>query len=388
MPTRPRVLFVVTEDWYFWSHRLGLAQRALNAGYEVTLSTRIGSYRAQIEALDIRCWPLPFERSLRHPWRDLYCVFALYKLIRKIRPSVVHLVSLKPILLSAVAVVLAPRVQFVHAVTGLGYLFTSKASKARGVRSVLLVLLRWLLRRKNSALLVQNKDDLEELRRHRIGEPARTRLIAGSGVDTLAYFPALALEEATPLVVMPARMLRDKGVFEFIAAAKLVLSAGRVANFALVGGLDPDNPAAITRDEIETLLVPGIEWWGSRSDMLEVYQRSAMVCLPSHREGLPKVLLEAAACGRALIATDVPGCREICRDQVTGILVSPRDSQRLAVAIIELLSDPARRNQLGMTARKICEEEFSIERIANETLQFYDRLLARSLNASSAQGSS
>ncbi|MGH8598381.1 MAG: glycosyltransferase, partial [Gammaproteobacteria bacterium] len=241
MLQKPGVLFVVTEDWYFWSHRAGLARRAVDAGYRVTLCTRYSAHRARIEAMDIRCLPLPFERSLRRPWRDLYCLFALCRVVLRERPALVHLVALKPMLLGALAGVLAPRVQFVHAVTGLGHLFTNPLASSRGVRRAVIALLRWLLQRPNSSLIVQNPDDLEELRRHGIGG-SRTRLIAGSGVDTAEYFVDLAREDATPLVVMPARMLRDKGVFEFLSAGKLLLRSGQNIRFALVGALDPDNP--------------------------------------------------------------------------------------------------------------------------------------------------
>ncbi|MSR14947.1 MAG: glycosyltransferase family 1 protein [Gammaproteobacteria bacterium] len=374
MKRKPRVLFVVTEDWYFWSHRLGLARNARDAGYEVVLIARYSAYRAQIEAENIRCIALPFERSLRHPGRDLHCLIALAKLIRAERPTIVHLVALKPILLSALAVLTAPHVSFIHAVTGLGYLFTAEGAPARGMRVLVLCLLRWLLGRRNSSLLVQNDDDLQELRKHGVGDLARTRLIAGVGVDTLQFSPAYAEEEQIPLVILPARLLRDKGICEFLDAAKRILRRGVNVRFALVGALDLDNPAALRTEELKAMLLPGIEWWGIRADMASIYRRAAIVCLPSYREGLPKVLLEAAACGRPLIATDVPGCREICRNNSTGLLVPLRNSEALEQAIVQLLADPLRRRDFGVRARSIIEAEFSLAMIAKQTLDFYGEL--------------
>jgi len=370
------LLYVVTEDWYFWSHRKDLACAAREAGYRVLLATRCGAHRARIEALGIVCFDLPFERSLRHPLRDLRLLFALNALIGRERPALVHLVALKPIVLSALAVLTRRKARFVHALTGMGYLFSSGDGLARRLRRIVRPLLRGLLSRANSHAIVQNDDDLRLLAALGVS-PAKASLIPGAGVDLARYTPQPAPSAGPLLVVLPARMLRDKGVAEFLAAAPTVRAGLPTVRLALVGGLDADNPAAYTQAALTAAAAAaGVEWWGQRDDMREVYAAASLVCLPSYREGLPKALLEAAACARPLLATDVPGCRDICRDGVSGVLVPPRDAAALATAMLALLADAPRRDVLAAGARQLVEREFSSERVHAATLDLYARLLA------------
>lgn len=371
--TQPRVLFAVTEDWYFRSHRKPLAAALARAGCTIAIATRFNHHYDELRDAGFRCIPLTFERSLRHPWRDARAMFGLAAAVRDIRPDIVHLVSLKPILLSALAL-RDPNTRFVAAFTGMGYLFTSRDRRARPVQRAVIAVLRRLLRRPNVWIVVQNGADRDLLRTHRLGDPARTVLIPGVGVDTVEFAPARAEPSGVPVVVLPARLIRDKGIEEFVAAARRV-RAERDARFVLVGACDPDNPAAIGRDVIDAWVASGvIEWWGHRDDMPAVYRAAHVVCLPSYREGLPKVLLEAAACGLPLVATDVPGCREVCRDGETGVLVAPRDADPLARAIGRLLASPDERRRFGAAARELVEREFSLSRITRETLDFYHRV--------------
>jgi len=369
------ILFVVTEDWYFWSHRVDLACAARGAGYRVLLATRFTAHRARIEALGIECFDLPFERSLRHPQRDLRLLFALNALIGRERPVLVHLVALKPILLAALAVCMRPHVRFVHALTGMGYLFTSSDGLARRIQRCVRPVLKFLLSRANSHAIVQNDDDLRLLAELGVDGSHRASLIRGAGVDIERYRPAPPPDAHAPVVLLPARMLRDKGVAEFIEAAGAVHALRPAARFVLVGGIDPDNPAAYTQPELEAAIAAaGVEWWGHREDMREVYAQATIVCLPSYREGLPKALLEAAACGRALVATDVPGCRDICRPDVSGLLVPARNPPALAHAIETLLEDDALRTRLAAGARALVEREFSSAQVQAATLALYARL--------------
>lgn len=370
-----RIVFVVTEDWYFWSHRLDLARAARAAGHAVHVATRTTAHRDRIAAEGFAILEMPFERSLRHPLRDLAAVFALAAALRRIAPDVVHLVALKPMLLAGLAILALPRTRFVHAVTGMGYLFSSSDRRARGLRRVLIAALRVILARPNCHVIAQNADDAELLERNGLGSAARRTLIAGSGVDIARFRPSPL--PAEPLVVLPARMIRDKGIEEFVAAARLLKRSGVAVRLVLVGGTDPDNPAAIPERELAAWVAAGaVAWWGQRDDMPAVYAQASIVCLPSYREGLPKVLLEAAACGRPLVATDVPGCRAICRPGVSGILVPARDPQALAAALATLAADPERSAALGRGGRTLVEREFSAARIAAETLALYARLHA------------
>jgi len=370
------LLYVVTEDWYFWSHRIDLACAARAAGYRVLLAARFGAHRARIEARGIECIDLPFERSLRHPLRDLRLLFALHRLIGRERPALVHLVALKPILLSALAVCLRRTPRYVHALTGMGYLFSSRDGLAQGIQRLVRPVLRFLLSRPHAHAIVQNDDDLALLGALGVVR-SQASLIRGAGVDLARYVPQPPAANDAPVVVLPARMLRDKGVAEFLAAAPLVHAVHPAARLVLAGGIDADNPAAYARDELlAAAQAAGVEWWGHREDMREVYAAASLVCLPSYREGLPKALLEAAACARPLVAADVPGCRDICRAEVSGVLVPARVVPALAAAINGLLSDPARRARLADGARRLVEREFSSARVHADTLALYARLLA------------
>ena len=378
MRSRPRrqVAFLVTEDWYFYSHRLGLARFARDAGYDICVGTRIGSRRAELEAEGFAVVDIPFERSLRYPLRDFAAYRAIRRLLSEFQPDIVHLVSLKPILLGGYALDGHRETPSISAFTGLGYLFSSDALLARCLKPVVGRVLRRLLRRPQSWILAQNTDDLEVLRSNGIDANGREKLIRGSGVDLEAYRPQPELEESPPVVLLPARILVDKGVHEFVAAARVLRRQGVAARFVLAGAHDPDNPGAVDPTHLKRWLDEGvIEWWGHCQNMPEIYARSTLVCLPSHREGLPLSLLEAAACARPIIATNVPGCREVCVDRQTGLSVPVKNAGALAKAIEELLADPERRRAYAQNARDRVAREFSLERIARETLAFYDGIL-------------
>jgi glycosyltransferase involved in cell wall biosynthesis len=375
--SRPTLLFLVTEDWYFWSHRLDLARAALAAGFEVTLAARFAAHQQRIEAYGIHCIPLPFVRSMQNPFADLKLAFLITRVVKRLAPALVHTVALKPILLSAGAILCCPTVKFCHAVTGLGYLFISRKFSVRGIRALVTPVFKWLFAHCNCWLIAQNADDLSLLTSRGIASSQRAVLIRGAGVDVQRFAVHPLPMDATPVVVLPARMLRDKGVVEFVAAARLLRERGVAARCVLVGGLDPSNAAALSAPQIADLCRDGaVEWWGQRDDMPDVFALASVVCLPSYREGFPKALLEAAACGRPLIATDVAGCREICRHDETGLLVPPRDVGALANAIAVLLADRPRCIQMGSAARELAVREFSAEIINRETLALYRRLLA------------
>jgi len=264
----------------------------------------------------------------------------------------------------------------VHALTGMGYLFSSSDGLARRIQRLVRPVLRFLLSRPNSHSIVQNDDDLRLLGDELgVDTQAAATLIRGAGVDLERYPPLPLPETQPPVILLPARMLRDKGLAEFIAAARLVRARRPGARFVLAGGIDPDNPAAYTQGELEAALADtGVEWWGHREDMREVYAQASIVCLPSYREGLPKALLEAAASGRPLVATDVPGCRDICRPGVSGVLVPARDATALAQAVEALLADETQRARLAAGARALVEREFSSAQVHAATLALYARL--------------
>jgi glycosyltransferase involved in cell wall biosynthesis len=371
--TPPRILFVVTEDWYFVSHRLALAVAAQAAGFEVVVATRVGRHGEAIRAAGIRLVPFGLARSYGNPLRE---ILALVRLYRRERPDIVHHVALKPIVYGAVAAWLARVPAQVNAVVGLGWLFTSTKGVMRLIRPAARWILASLLRMRGSLTIVQNPDDRALLVRSHLPE-SRIRLIRGAGVDTTVFAPAP--EPAGPVcIVLAARMLWDKGVGEFVEAARLIRQAGVQARFALVGDPDNDNPASVPEATLRGWHgQDGVEWWGRRDDMPSVYQAAHIACLPSYyREGLPKVLLEAAACGRPLVTTDAPGCREVVQDGDNGILVTPRDAQSLARAMRKLIEDEKLRHAMGKRGREIMLKDFSSEQVVRETLAIYRELVA------------
>lgn len=372
----PKLLFLVTEDWYFCSHRLPLARAARAAGYEVVVATRVGRHADAITAEGFKLIPIDLRRRSQNPLRELAAILEITGVYRRERPDLVHHVALKPVLYGSIAARLARVPAVVNALAGLGFVFASASLKARLLRPWVVGALRLLIDAEGSRLIVQNPDDRRMLVEGRVVASGRVRLIRGSGVDLRRFLPT-AEPAGTPLVMLPGRLLRDKGVGEFVAAARLLKAQGVAARFVLVGDGDAENPAAIPDEEIEAWRDDGtVEWWGRCEDMPAVLARSHIVCLPSYREGLPKVLLEAAACARPLVATDVPGCREIVIDGRTGLLVPPRDAPALAAAIGRLLAGPALRAEMGRRGRELVAAEFSEERVAAQTLAVYRELAA------------
>ncbi|MFO1321995.1 MAG: glycosyltransferase family 4 protein [Burkholderiales bacterium] len=370
-----RLLFVVTEDWYFRSHRLPLAVAAREAGFHVTVATRVTADAERIRAAGIDVVPLHWSRRSTHPLREAAAIRELVRVYREVRPDIVHHVALKPVLYGSLAAWIAGVPAVVNAIAGLGYISASSDLKARLLRPIVRAAFHLLLDRRNARLILQNRDDVDLFVGGGVVDRSRVTLIRGSGVDPARY--AMVPEpEGTPLVVLPARMLRDKGVEEFVVAARRLRQAGVEARFALVGSPDPENPACIPQSQLDAWVREGIvEAWGWRDDMIAVLQQANIVCLPSYREGLPKALIEAAACGRAIVTTDVPGCREIVRDGDNGLLVPVRDGAALAAALARLLTEGSTRRTLGMRGRERVVQEFSLDRVIGETLVLYRSLL-------------
>jgi glycosyltransferase involved in cell wall biosynthesis len=373
---RPRLLLVVTEDWYFASHRFDLARTARVAGFDVALATRVSSWRGRIESEGIRVFPLQFmRRSSRQPWVELQAIRELASLYRDWKPDVVHHVAAKPVIYGGLAARRTGVKGVVAALAGLGHAFASERASARMLRPALLAAYRAALKQRHVRLIVQNPEDQRFVLEQRLVQQQELRVIRGSGVDTQVFHPH-ADPGGVPTFVLVARMLWDKGVGEFVDAARQLRQRNVPARFILVGEADPDNPAAIAREQLRRWHSEGlVEWWGQRSDIADVLAGVHVACLPSYREGLPKSLLEAAACGLPLIATDVPGCREIAVHEETALLVPPRNSTALAEAMTRLASDAGLRRRLGAAGRQRVCEHFSTERITGQTIALYRELV-------------
>ncbi len=371
----PRLLYLVTEDWYFCSHRLPVARAARDAGAEVVVATRVTAHGPAIEAEGFRLVPLSWRRGSHGPLAELAAVREITGVYRRERPDLVHHVALKPVIHGAIAAWRAGVPHVVNALTGLGALFIGSSARTRILGATARAALKPLLNRAGSRVILQNDDDRRLLEARGLLRHDRVSLIRGSGVDTARFQPTPE-PDGPPVAVLVARMLRDKGVVEFVAAAHLLKQRGVEVRMQLAGPTDPDNPAAIDEATLRAWQAEGdIEWLGPVADMPALWARSHIAVLPSYREGLPKALLEAAASGRALVATDVPGCREIVRHEETGLLVPARDPAALADAIQRLANDGTLRRRLGANARAVAESEFAEAIVVRETTALYRDLL-------------
>lgn len=373
MASAGTLLFLVTEDWYFCSHRLALARAARDAGWRVVVASRFGRHRERLAAEGFDLVPLGLRRRSLNPLRELAAVAEIAAAYRRERPDIVHHVALKPAVYGSIAAWIGGVPAVLNAVAGLGYVFISDAPKARALRPLLKGAFRRLFNRPNSHVVVQNADDFDAF--SKVVRPQALHLIRGSGVDTAAFAPA-AEPDGVPVAALVGRMLWDKGVGEAVEAARILKRRSVAVRVALVGPPDPDNPRSLTERQLRAWHDEGVvEWWGQRDDVAAVWRQAAIAVLPSYREGLPKALLEAAACGRPMVATDVPGCREMVRHEVDGLLVPVRQAEPLADAIQRLVEDPGLRARFGTAARLRVEAELSEAAVNARFLALYSSLL-------------
>jgi glycosyltransferase involved in cell wall biosynthesis len=371
MPTR--ILYVVTEDWYFLSHRLPMARAAKAAGYEVHVATRLNSGRAAIEAEGFTAHPLSWRRGSLSPLHSAAGVMELRKLLRELRPDILHNVSLKPVLLGSAASLGLSDMAVVNSLTGLGTLFVGEQRSNGITRPAVRAALKYLLKRENSRTIVQNPDDRRFVLE--LGVPtASVVVIPGSGVDT-AHFTPLPEPPLPVTLAYVGRMLVDKGVGTLVQAFALATGRGVQLKLLLAGDCDKENPGSLAPEQLrEFASAFGIHWLGHVDDIREVWEQAHIAVLASRREGLPKSLLEAAACGRPMVATDTPGCREIAVAGETALTVPVDDEPALADAMLKLAGDAALRASFGKNARALVEAKFSDAVIGKEIVALYESL--------------
>jgi lipopolysaccharide/colanic/teichoic acid biosynthesis glycosyltransferase/glycosyltransferase involved in cell wall biosynthesis len=373
---KPRLLFVIDEDRDFCTHRLDLGRAAREAGFEVLVATHVQRHAKQIEEEGFKLFPMKLRRGVQSPFRDLAALIEFIRLYRREKPDVIHHVGLKQVVFGGIAarIVRAPAV--VNAITGLGYLVQSEGWLPRLIRSAIMPALRWVLAYGRSAVILQNESDCDELVQSRMVKRSRVVVIRGAGVNVSQFCPSPE-PNGVPVVVLASRMLWTKGVGEFVQAAQLLKSNGIHVRCVLAGAVDKENPGTISETQLRRWAEDGVvEWWGQVDDMAGVFEQAQVVVLPTYYgEGLPKVLLEAAACGKPLITTRVRGCTDIVRDGENGLLVAPKDHEALAQAVTTLIQSKALRDRMGARGRDIVMSEFTIEQVAAETIAVYRGLL-------------
>jgi|TARA_B110000495_G_C23018951_1_gene604087 glycosyltransferase involved in cell wall biosynthesis len=372
---KKKLIFFVAEDWYFVSHRIQLAIEAKKKGYDVHLVTNCSNKKAFIESFGIKVHNANLSRKSFNIINEIKTIVSLYKIYSKISPDIVHHVAIKPILYGMIVCRYLGITKTINAFAGLTFIFWSDNWKIVLVRPFFNFIFRYLLNFKDSVCLLQNKDDADLLIKSKVIEQKRVHLIRGSGVD-LKIYESLNEKKGKINVILASRLQRDKGIVEFVKAASILLSSGVNANFILVGMIDDHNPSSIEIEKIKKWEDKGlIRWVGYKKNMIDVFSNAHIVCLPSYREGLPKVLLEAAASARPIVAADVPGCREIVIHDCNGYLVPAKNIYMLANYLKELINNKNLRLKMGANGRRLVEENFDIKIISEKTISLYDRLI-------------
>ena len=370
-----RLLFVAPQAGSFVSHRLNLASAAVREGYRVGVACPLGPGVAEIERVGATHIPFPVVRRSTNPLRELNSLRSIARAVRTFDADLVHLISSKPILYGGSWCRLRG-IPTVSAVSGLGYLFVTNSPGARLLRNLVKAGYRFALNGPKAHVIFQNRDDLGLFRSSGIVTHDRTVLIPGSGTD-LNRINQQELPEGRTVVLLPARMIRDKGVMEFIEAARILRSSGIDAVFRLLGDPDPGNPTSLTEDDLRGYVAEGIvEWRPHSSDIGKALAEAHVVVLPSYREGFPKTLIDAAAAGRVMVTSDVPGCRDAIVDGETGFLCAARDARDLARVLRPLIASSHMQQQMGAAARLHAEANFDVEKVTSEHLKLYATALS------------
>jgi glycosyltransferase involved in cell wall biosynthesis len=370
-----RILFVATDTPFFLSHRLPIALAARERGYEVHVAAPESPAAAEIVRHGLQWHRIRLRRRSRNPLRELAAIANLTLLYRRVAPDLVHHIAIKAIVYGTLAARLARVRSVVNAVTGLGYGF---GGKQQWLSRVLSATFSVIVRHPRTRWIFQNEQDRGLFIRRGWSTPENSVLIRGSGIDPAVFTPAATVPSGPPLIVFASRLLYSKGVLEFVAAARMLRQRGISARYAVVGAPDIANPDTVPEQVLSRFQTEGdVEVWGFRNDMLDVLRKTTIFCLPTYYpEGVPKVLIEAAACGLPVVTTDTPGSRDIVHDGENGLLVPPRNVEALAEALAALLGDAGLRRRMGAAGRARVISEFTLASVIESTLRIYEDLAA------------
>jgi glycosyltransferase involved in cell wall biosynthesis len=369
-----QLLFVGNSFEYFVSHRLALAKAARSAGWSVHVATPPSKWGASLQSHGITQHALALDRKAINPLRELRSLLRIRQIYDEVRPDLVHLIGPKSVMYGGFLARWQSIPAMVCLIPGMGYIYLFGGLKGRIVRALGNAGYRMGLLHPNKRVIFQTPEDRQLFLDHHLCSASEAALILGSGVDPQQW-PAVKEPEGKPTVVFASRFLKEKGVEIFADIGRQLLSEGINARFVLVGELDQGNPSSVSKEEIAVWEQDGIENWGFRRDMPDVFASCHLVCLPSYRrEGVPKVLIEAASCGRPIVTFDMPGCREIVQDGVNGFVVPARNVTACKSAVRRLLEDANLRQQLGSAGRKRVQEMFSLDQVNRQTLDIYNQV--------------
>jgi glycosyltransferase involved in cell wall biosynthesis len=373
-----KVLIVINEGKFFLSHRLTLAKAILSAGYEVFVACPDSEVTPQITAAGFNFCPITISRKGINPVTQIKLIYDLVSLYKKIKPDIIHHFTMKPMIFGSIATKwIHHSAAIINAPTGLGYVFTNSSIKAKMLQPIVMILFKYAFSKHSMFAIFQNVDDKNFFEQYGLLKTTAYSIIKGSGIDDSIYIPAPE-SRALPIVLFPSRFLKDKGIHEFVAAAKQIQEKGIAARFVLVGDIDLNNPATLTVKQIQDWVSQGIvEWWGWQDNIVSVFHQVHIVCLPSYREGIPKVLQEAAACAKPIVTTDAPGCRDVVQEGDNGFLVPVKNSNILASRLITLIQQPDLREKMGKRGRERAQSEFSVNKIINDTLVLYHQCVEK-----------
>lgn len=370
--SRKKILFVINIDWFFISHRLDLALEAIKKGFEVHIACGISDKKEYLESLGLVVHPLEISRSGTGIFKELKAFLEIYRVLRKIKPDIAHFITIKPILYGGIISRFLDIKVKLFAISGLGYIFIKRGIFGKIARFFIKFLYKTALGGKNSYVIVQNSSDKQMILDLKAVNRARVLSVKGSGVNLELY--SFSKEQNYPIgVVMVSRLLKDKGVWEFVEASKILKQEGVEVKFKLYGTIDMENPASLIKSDLEKIADEGsVEVCGFAKDVNGVFSQANIVVLPSYREGMPKVLLEAAACGRAVITTDVPGCKDAILPNITGLLCKAKDEKSLAKQIKILVDDEELRQKMGRAGRELALNEFDIKKVIEKHFDIYE----------------
>lgn len=369
-----KLLMTLSDMDRFWSHRVDLARAIVARGWRLALAAERAQEDERLGAIGVTGASWPRTRGFfSHP----AIVWHLARLIRAEEPDLVHAVTLRQAFYMALALRITGKdIPAIYTIAGLGSMFSAPTPVLRLLRPIVVTLMRWSFSHKSVCLIFQNEENREAFISLKIVSLAQTALIRGSGVDTQRFCYTPEPQAASPVVLYAGRLLRDKGVYEFVEAARLLRARGLTARFIIAGDFYPKNPHSLDPEIVRAWVDEGmIEWDGPSADMPQTLRLANIAVLPSYHEGLPKFLLEAAATGRAIVTSNIAGCRDVVKDGYNGLLVAPRDASALAEAIANLLIDPDRRRVMGENGRRLAESEYAVGGVVSDTLAVYDQVL-------------
>ena len=371
-----KLVILINDLSFFCSHRLPIAEAAINESFDVVVGYgELGGANPKIlEQKGIKVSFVPMKRGSINVLKDLQSLFYIWRFFKREKPDIVHLVTIKPYLYGGIIARLTSIPALVSAVSGLGTLFIHQDLKSKILKFLLYPIYCLAFNHSNQIVILQNQEDANMLTKWGVLDFNKAQILKGSGIK-LENFNKLEDVPGIPVVCFAARLLVDKGVKEFVAAARLLNERKIQARFFLAGDLDTQNPNSLNVDDLKKIREEGfVEILGYQKDIPLLYSRSHIICLPSYREGLPKALMEAAAAGRAVVTTDVPGCRDAIIPNKSGLIVPVKDSEALAKAIQDLINNPERRKKMGVKGRELAKKEFAIENIVDAHLKIYKDL--------------